>query len=172
MDKDLQRYLNGHLSGSHRALSLIGELTQRQTVPEEAAFYSQLGAKVENDHGILTRLLGAIRSGEGNSSLPMDDENVKTTCLMFLDTGLEPGMLGTFEALEMLALGIQGKRLLWVALQEVTHHFPEWSEVDFQALEFDAIRQREAVEDRRLMWGREALACPIRKEANIKKPAA
>jgi hypothetical protein len=69
-----------------------------------------------------------------------------------------------FEALEMLALGIQGKRLLWVVLQEIAPHFPEWEDINFAELEFEAIRQRESVEDRRIESGREALASMERRK--------
>jgi hypothetical protein len=60
--------------------------------------------------------------------------------------GFEPGELGLFEALEMLALGVQGKRLLWVALREIAPAYPAWKDVNFADLELEAIRQRDGVE--------------------------
>lgn len=34
--------------------------------------------------------------------------------------------LGTFMALESLALGVQGKKALWTALKEVADQHPRW----------------------------------------------
>lgn len=163
MDKDLQRYLNGHLAGSHCVLSLIGELARRQTDARECRFFAELQGRVENDQQILKYLLSRIGCEESSGFKAVGEIGGKVSRMVLLYEGMEPGKLGSFESLEMLALGIQGKRLLWVALQEVAHHFPEWSEIDFQNLEFEAIRQREEVEERRLVHGREALASSLRK---------
>ncbi|KAH0533587.1 hypothetical protein GP486_008987, partial [Trichoglossum hirsutum] len=62
--------------------------------------------------------------------------------------GLEPGKLGFMEAYEMLALGIQGKRMLWLVLAEIADWFPEWRNVDFTHLEAQASIQRDALEAR------------------------
>jgi len=172
MDKDLHRYLNGHLAGSHCALSLITELAQRQTETTERKFFTELEARVEADQQILKELLAASGGEESTGLHSLGEIGGKVSRLLFLYEGMEPGKLGNFEALELLALGIQGKRLLWVALQEVAHHFPEWSEIDFQKLEFEAIHQREEVEERRIIQSREALMSPSRKGVTTKAPAA
>jgi hypothetical protein len=62
-----------------------------------------------------------------------------------------------FEALEMLALGVQGKRLLWLVMQEIQPWFPEWSDYDFANLELEAIRQRDGVEVWRIEAAKESL---------------
>lgn len=172
MDKDLHRYLNGHLAGSHCALSLIAELAKRQTEAAEQKFFAELEAKVEADQRILKNLLTASGGEESTGLHSLGEIGGKVSRLVFLHEGMEPGNLGNFEALEMLALGIQGKRLLWVALQEVAHHFPEWADIDFQKLEFDAIHQREEVEERRIAQSRGALTDPARKGMTMKAPAA
>ena len=56
----------------------------------------------------------------------------------------------------MLAIGIQGKRLLWVMLGEIAPQFPSWRDIHFADLELAAIQQRDAVEVRRLAAGRDA----------------
>ena len=70
---------------------------------------------------------------------------------------MEVGELGMFQALEMLALGIQGKQLLWVVLNEIASQSPEWSNTNFAELGLEAIAQRDEIEIRRLEHGREAL---------------
>jgi hypothetical protein len=172
MDKDLHRYLNGHLAGSHCALTLIAELAERQTEAAEQQFFAELKIRVEADQRILKELITASGGKESTGLRPLNGIGGKVSRLLFLYEGMEPGKLGNFEALEMLALGIQGKRLLWVALQEVAHHFPEWSAIDFQKLEFDAIHQREEVEERRIAQSRAALSDRVRNGMTTKAPAA
>jgi hypothetical protein len=58
--------------------------------------------------------------------------------------------LGHFEALELLTLGIQGKRVLWKALAVVAPYYASWVIYDFKALEQRAIEQRDRVETKRL----------------------
>ena len=70
---------------------------------------------------------------------------------------LASGHLGRFEAMEILALGIQGKRLLWVVLGELAPFVPEWQGIEFAELELDAIAQRDAVETRRIDAAMDAL---------------
>jgi hypothetical protein len=77
--------------------------------------------------------------------------------LKLLWEGLKPGELGMFEALEMITLGIHGKRLLWVMLGEIAPQAPGWKNVDFAELERAAIRQRDALEERRIQAGRNTL---------------
>ncbi len=80
---------------------------------------------------------------------------------------VEPGELGMFEALELLALGVQGKRQLWAALGEVAPWFPEWNGIDFANLESRAIQQRGGIESRRIEAAKEILANSDRRTANI-----
>jgi hypothetical protein len=65
--------------------------------------------------------------------------------------------LATFEALEFLALGIQGKLALWRALQIVAPSDPRLSGIDFEQLAMRAQSQHDKVEQRRLETARTAL---------------
>ena len=80
---------------------------------------------------------------------------------------VEPGQLGMFEALEMLAIGIQGKRLLWMVLYEISTWFPEWDGVDFRRLELEAIEQRDGVDAWRIEAAADALVSPERKIGHV-----
>jgi hypothetical protein len=64
--------------------------------------------------------------------------------------GLKFGELGLLEALEMLALGIAGKRMLWAALSAAFKHSPLLSSVDLAFMERRALAQLERVETARL----------------------
>jgi hypothetical protein len=62
--------------------------------------------------------------------------------------------LGTFEALEALALGILGKLALWRALQVVVPINSRVSGADFEKLAQRAQAQNASVEERRLQAAR------------------
>lgn len=157
MDDALLRYLNDHLAGSAGAIGLIQKLATSAEVPEEAGFFHDLEQKVEGDRTLLKDLIA--RLGE-NSSAMLQAAGTLTGAASRLKLnweGMEPGQLGRFEAVEMLTLGIQGKRLLWLMLSEVAAFVPEWEGIDFASLELEAIDQRDAVEDLRIEAGTDAL---------------
>jgi hypothetical protein len=71
----------------------------------------------------------------------------------------DPGedALGRLEMLETLALGIQGKVGLWVALQRVRSRHPALAGVDFPRLQARAREQHARVEAHRVEAAAEAL---------------
>ncbi|MES2658006.1 MAG: hypothetical protein V4689_05280 [Verrucomicrobiota bacterium] len=152
MDQELTRYLNDHLAGSSGALLLIQELADHHDAPEARGFFLDLKEKVEADRSLLKELLERI--GQSPSTLLQVAGGVAARIggIKLMWEQIEPGKLGLFEALEMLALGVQGKRLLWVALGEITSWFPEWRDIDFAELELQAIQQRDDIE----LWRIEA----------------
>lgn len=64
--------------------------------------------------------------------------------------------LGTFQALETLALGIHGKLALWRALKVVAGRDDRLGGVDFQKLIAQAQAQHEQVEQNHLLLARSA----------------
>jgi hypothetical protein len=70
------------------------------------------------------------------------------------------GDFGTFEALEFLALGIQGKLHLWYALQVVAAGDARVRSLDFKTLIARAEEQHSRVEERRLALAAIALRPP------------
>ncbi|MCW1885054.1 hypothetical protein OKA04_09975 [Luteolibacter flavescens] len=157
MDDNLTRYLNDHLGGSAGAIGLIRSLAASACDTVEAAFFNDLERKVESDRTLLKDLIS--RLGESSSAMLEVAGSITGAAsrLKLNWDGMEPGYLGRFEGMEVLALGIQGKRLLWVILAELAPFIPEWEGVDFAKLELDAIEQRDAVEDRRMEAGVDAM---------------
>lgn len=170
MDTELQRYLNDHLAGSAGAVGLIQTLADNAVDPEEELFFASLKEKVEEDRLQLKDLISLL--GKNSSTLLEAAGNLteKAGRLKLMWEGLEPGQLGRFEAIEMLAVGIQGKRLLWVVLGELAPWIPEWSGIDFAGRELEAIAQRDAVESRRIEAGLNGLIDAERRA--IASPAA
>jgi hypothetical protein len=163
MDSDLLRYLNDHLAGAAGAIDLIQSLAKTSEDPEDQRFFADLETKVENDRAILDEMIAVL--GENGSAFlqAAGSLTAKASRLKLRWEGLEPGELGRFEAMEMLALGIKGKRLLWLMAAELVPWIPEWSGIDFSAHELEAAFQQDAVEARRLRAGTEALIDPERR---------
>jgi hypothetical protein len=146
MDDDITRYLNDHLAGSSGASLLIKRLADSHDEPEAREFFLSLQEKVEADRFLLEDLL--VRIGKVPSGFLKMAGGIASRFvgIKLMWEQIEPGKLGLFEALEMLALGVQGKRLLWVALMEIADSFPEWDAIDFVELELQAIQQRDDIE--------------------------
>jgi len=67
-----------------------------------------------------------------------------------VNNGLRLGELGKFESLELISVGIQGKRLLWRTFGELQESYPAWEATNFHDLELEAMKQRDGVEKFRL----------------------
>lgn len=163
MDTELERYLNDHLAGAAGAVALMQNLIERTDVPEQRVFLRDLKGKVEADRVFLMGLISALGGEPGLVAKAVGKAAAGVSFLKLAWEGLEPGKLGMFEAWEMLAMGIQGKRLLWLALKEVACWYPEWECIDFATLELEAIRQRDDVEQWRIEAAKETLACARRR---------
>ncbi len=150
MDNELTRYINDHLAGSSGALLLIQEIADKHDVPEAKVFFQELHGKVMEDRRTLEGLLKRIDQAPSGLLKLAGGIAARVGGIKLLWEKVEPGKLGMFEALEMLALGIQGKRLLWIVMDAIAHRFPEWRDLDFKALEMEAIEQRDEVEEWRL----------------------
>lgn len=146
MDQELTRYLNDHLAGSSGALLLIQKLADNHDAPEARKYFLRLKEQVEADRSLLEELLERI--GQKSSALLKMAGGIAARVggIKLMWEQIEPGKLGLFEALEMLALGVQGKRLLWLALSEIAPMFPEWNGIAFAELELQAIQQRDNIE--------------------------
>lgn len=163
MDSEILRYLNDHLAGSAGAVGLIQTLAENSEDPDDERFFLELKAKVEEDRLLLKELIAKLGHSGSTFLEAAGDLTGKASRLKLMWEGLEPGRLGRFEAMEILALGIQGKRLLWLMMAELEPWVPEWDGIDFAGLELNAIAQRDAVEARRLEAGVDALICAERR---------
>jgi hypothetical protein len=145
--QNVAAYINDHLGGSVAALNLLDHLSS--AAGPDGEFFAQLQREIESDQITLKGLLAAIDENESRiakiaGSAAEFAGRIKTRWTI----GTEQ-LLGTFESLEILVLGITGKLLLWRALGEVTHHYPVWNSVDFDDLARRAGDQRDSVERRR-----------------------
>lgn len=163
MDQSLERYLDDHLAGSSGALLLIRDIAERIDIPEAKDFFEELVGKIEKDRGELESLQEAIRKESSTILQAAGSMAARISGLKFRWEGFEPGSLGLFEALEVIALGVTGKRLLWRALQAIRPSFPEWESIDLEGLEREASDQFEQVEHWRIVAAKRSLLSEARR---------
>lgn len=151
----LHTYLNDHLAGSVMAIELIDHLVK---IPVEAEFFTALRSEISADQQALEDLLqqvGGKQSGLRKAGAWVA-EKLAEVKLEMDDSG--GGKLRLFQALETLALGIQGKLSLWVALEAAGDGIAELRAIDLPRLQQRARDQYADVEARRVAAGREVLA--------------
>jgi len=154
----LRTYLNDHLGGASAALQLLDHLATSARIPGDREFFLGLHAEIGEDRDALRQLISAIGAEpsavrQAGGWLAAKFGELKLT----FDSPVR-GTLDRFEALEVLALGILGKRALWSALQTLTPPPPELQGLDLAALERRAREQHDRVEARRLQSARRALS--------------
>jgi hypothetical protein len=152
----LHTYLNDHLAGSETAVQLLGHLIEAAKEPEERQFFEQLRVEIGDDRETLERLL-AEAGGQTSTVRQVGGwlaEKVNRLKLMLDDPAR--GTLERLESLELLTLGIYGKRALWRALAAAG--LPSFAYVDFANLVKRAEDQHDRVEGRRLESARRVLS--------------
>lgn len=146
MNRQLQTYLNDHLGGSSAALVIIGSLLNHARDPEEKYFLADFQNQVEKDREVLKRLLESLEAEPSYFRRALGAIGARLSCVKFATGGMDPGGLGRLEAWEILSLGVEGKRLLWSVLREISVDDPGGLEFDSAKLEREAEKQKEAIE--------------------------
>ena len=152
--KALASYLNDHLAGAVAALELLAHLIATHKGQPLQEFFVDLRRDIEADVNVLRKLIGTTRARESVLRKTVAWIAGKFASLKFTAAGEEIGGLGLLQALEILALGIRGKQLLWRAL--AASDWPALQDVDLAQLEARAIEQQDRVEAKRLDAVREA----------------
>jgi hypothetical protein len=155
MDDPLATYLNDHIAGSAHAVDLLEALCNQHANEPLGEFAGRLLAEVQADRAVLKGI--ADRIGDGSSKLKeMTGWMAEKVTRFKLHRDRQSGF-GTFEALELLALGIYGKLLLWRALALIAPMDARLQGVDFVQLATRAEAQHTSTEERRLQLAASAL---------------
>ena len=158
--KQLGGYLNDHLAGSVAAIELLDHLINEQNGQRLEKFLVDLRDDIDRDQEVLRDLIQKLDLGESAIRKAGAWLAEKFGEVKVLLGGNEIDGLGLLQALEVLALGICGKELLWRALQTVEANISQLQGIDLEGLEQRAREQFERVEEERLHLAREALAAP------------
>jgi hypothetical protein len=143
----LATYLREHLSGSDTAILVLERVRGSHAGTKEGSLFASLYEQIQRERDLLRTLLAEL--GESSRSTKRVAAKV-TGSLLSAVAGGKRGDLSLFRTLEGLAIGVQGKRCMWRALQSLNQQFAAASPQRFAELEVLALHQWEAIEERRL----------------------
>ena len=150
----LDGYLNDHLAGSAAALQLVERARARDPESELGFVLQALRGEIEEDQavldGVLVTLGGTANPAKRAGALGMELLANLRTALPVVGAGSSDA--ARLEELEVLSLGIEGKRLLWKALEELSGEDGRLAGFDFTELERRAGSQRERLERFRIKF--------------------
>jgi hypothetical protein len=156
----LATYLADHLAGSDAALALIRRIARHHASDDLAHGLVILEADIRADQRVLQGV--RARVDPASHALPRIGGWLAEKMLrMKLPLGSDRRGLSLFESLELLAVGIWGKRALWIMLGRIAPRDGRLAGIDFHALERRAMQQHEQIERQRVVAGLVALSPAI-----------
>jgi hypothetical protein len=160
VSRRLAIYLNDHLAGAVVVTELAKRALRENRGSPFDEFLGWLLGQILEDRATLERLMGelGVSKSRVKRTLALALERVGRLKLNGQLTGYSP--LSRLVELEGLALGVTGKRALWVALQEIGGTEPRLREFDFDELRRRAEEQLAGLERHRLESARLAFAAP------------
>ncbi len=156
-DKAMDVYLNDHLAGATLGSDLAEQIHARNQGTTLGKLMASLAPQIEEDRQTLISLMDRMDGAQNpvKQATAWMTEKVSRAKFSGLTSG-EPE-LGGFMALEALALGLQGKKSLWLALKEVHGQYAPLASVNLDELIERAQAQSNALEVERLAACRRAL---------------
>lgn len=156
-EQHIATYLQDHLAGSVVALELLEHLEKAHADSGLAQFFAALRADITADRTELERLMDrlAVSGGRLRSAVAWIGEKAARLKLRMDDAA--DGDFRLLEAVELVAIGIEGKRALWLALKAVSVASPKLRGPDYDRLVGRAGEQRERIELVRIEAARAAL---------------
>jgi hypothetical protein len=143
--QSLISYLREHLSGADAAIQVVRRLASTHEGTQDGWLFRRLAGEFEQDRTTVRSLLTQLGTSPRS---PKRVAGYASGSLLSLVAGGRPGHLSLLRTLEALAIGIQGKRCMWRALQELETGLSS-DRAKMVELESKAVRQWEAVEERR-----------------------
>jgi hypothetical protein len=160
VNRRLAIYLNDHLAGAVVGTELAKRALRENRGSSFGELLEWLLGQILEDRATLERLMAELGVPESRlkRALALMFERLGRLKLNGQLTGYSP--LSRLVELEGLTLGVTGKRLLWLALQEIAATEPRLREFDFDELRRRAEEQLAGLERLRIEAARLALAGP------------
>lgn len=149
-------YLNDHLAGAVIALQILESLETRKPGLPVERMVAELKVEVADDRRELEALMGRLKVSESRTRKTAAWFTEKLSELKALVDD-PTGDLYLLEALDTISMGMEGKALLWKALQAASVGTPALRGPDYDLLTERAATQRRMVEKVRLTAARTAL---------------
>jgi hypothetical protein len=149
MSDSLKSYLHDHLAGSHFATKLLNALQEQYKDEPLGKFAGAMLAEVAQDQNILEQIIQQV----GTAHLDLTESVgwlAERASQFKLHRDKAGAGLGTFEAVEVLALGIRGKLALWQALPAIRQLDARIPALDFAQLASRAEEQFARTDEERL----------------------
>ena len=151
----LVTYLSDHLAGAETAIALIERWKPHVKDTDLARFFDELETDIRTDMDALDAIKSQLAPGSGGAKRAAGWLAEKLLRLKLSRASGVRERFALFESLEVLALGILGKRALWALLGELRSRHHHLDGHDFGVLELRAVDQAQRVEAARLALGRE-----------------
>jgi hypothetical protein len=151
-EQHVATYLHDHRAGSVVALELLEHLEKVHSGSDLGPFFARLRGDIATDRDELEALIDrlATPAGMARSAVAWLAEKAARLKLKMDDT------FRLLEAVELVAIGVEGKRALWLALAEVSSAVPALRGPDYNHLVERAAEQRGRLEEVRLGAARAA----------------
>jgi hypothetical protein len=151
-------YLNDHLAGAMLGSDLAEQIRDRNENTPLGELMQSLAPQIEEDRQTLIGLMQRMDTSKSPVKQAGAWVTEKASRAKF--GGLTSGepQLGTFMAVESLALGVLGKLSLWRALAQVADQHPAITSIDLDELIDRAQTQYDLLEHERLAASRRALS--------------
>lgn len=154
----LATYLHDHLAGSVVAIELLEHLESAHAGTELAGFFTRLREDILADRAELESLIGRAGGSTGTVRAAVAWLGEKAARLKLRMDDAAGGDFRRLEAVELVAIGIEGKRSLWLSLAAASEAVPELRGPDYGRLAGRAAEQRQRLEPVRLDAARKVLA--------------
>ena len=164
-DNPIDVYLNDHLAGAMLGSDLAEQIQAQSHGTALGELMESLAPQIEQDRQTLIELMRQLESSKNPVKQATSWIAEKASRAKF--SGMTSGEpeLGTFMALETLALGARGKACLWTALKQVADQHPPIASMNLDELIDRAHTQHAALERERLAAATRALANEVRATA-------
>ncbi len=157
-DKALDVYLNDHLAGAMLGSNLAEQIRSHNRGTPLGELMGSLAPQIEEDRQTLIGLMQRIDTSQNPVKQAGAWITEKASRMKFWGLTSGEPELGTFMAVESLALGVLGKLSLWRALAAIADQHPAIASVDLDDLIDRAQNQYDLLERERLAAGKRALA--------------
>ncbi len=153
----LRTYLNDHLAGSTLGVELARRASRNNRGTAYGQELAQLTREIEEDRETLKQIMRRLEVTQDRAKVALAWCAEKVVRLKPNGRLLSYSPLSRLEELEALAIGVEGKGLLWQALAEARGSDPRLADFDLPALRARADSQQHRIEMQRLRASDEAL---------------
>lgn len=143
---ELHAYLRDHLSGADAAITVVERMMESHRGTSDEELFAALHREFSEERSVVTALLESLGGSPWSLKRLIGQA---TGGVLQAVAGGEPGQLALFRTLESLAIGVQGKRLLWRAAQTIAPPLRAPGSRSFKDFEALALDQWERIDERR-----------------------